>query len=55
MQNLMIYNRRNLLLVITPSEVLQMLDDITLEDITHVKKKFVIYKWHTIINVTGKI
>ena len=45
MQNLMIYNGRNLLTYgrsITPSEVLQMLDDITLEDINNVKKKFVI-------------
>ncbi len=56
-QNLMIYNGRNLLTYgrsITPSEVLQMLDDITLEDITHVKKEICDYSRHTIINVTGK-
>ena len=56
-QNLMIYNGRNLLTYgrpITPSEVLQMLDDITLEDINNVKKEICDYSRHTIINVTGK-
>lgn len=56
-QNLMIYNGRNLLTYgrsITPSEVLQMLDDITLEDINNVKKEICDYSRHIVINVTGK-
>ena len=57
-QNLMIYNGRNLLTYgrcITPSEVLNMLDDITLEDINDVKKEICIYDEFNIINVTGNI
>lgn len=56
-QNLMIYNGRNLHTYgrsITPSEVLQMLDDITLEDINNVKKEICDYSRHIVINVTGK-
>ena len=57
-QNLMIYNGRNLLTYgrcITPSEVLNMLDDITLEDINDVKKEICNYDEFNIINVTGNI
>lgn len=57
-QNLMIYNGRNLLTYgrcITPSEVLNMLDDITLEDINDVKKEIYNYDEFNIINVTGNI
>lgn len=57
-QNLMIYNGRNLLTYgrcITPSEVLNMLDDITLEDINDVKKEICNYDDFNIINVTGNI
>ena len=57
-QNLMIYNDRNLLTYgrcITPSEVLNMLDDITLEDINDVKKEICNYDEFNIINVTGNI
>lgn len=56
-QNLMIYNGRNLFTYgrsITPSEVLQILDDISLEDINNVKKEICDYSRHIIINVTGK-
>ena len=57
-QNLMIYNGRNLLTYgrcITPSEVLNILDDITLEDINDVKKEICNYDEFNIINVTGNI
>lgn len=57
-QNLMIYNGRNLLTYgrcITPSEVLNMLDHITLEDINDVKKEICNYDEFNIINVTGNI
>lgn len=55
-QNLMIYNGRNLLTYgrcITPSEVLQMLDDISLDDINEVKKEICDYDRFHIVNVTG--
>lgn len=55
-QNLMIYNGRNLLThgrCITPSEVLQLLDDISLDDINEVKKEICDYDRFNIINVTG--
>lgn len=55
-QNLMIYNGRNLLThgrCITPSEVLQMLDDISLDDINEVKKEICDYDRFHIVNVTG--
>lgn len=55
-QNLMIYNGRNLLThgrCITPSEVLQMLDDISLDDINEVKKEICDYDRFNIVNVTG--
>lgn len=57
-QNLMIYNGRNLLTYgrcITPSEVLNVLDAITLEDINDVKKEICNYDEFSIINVTGNI
>ena len=57
-QNLMINNARNLLTYgrcITPSEVLNMIDDITLDDINNVKKEICDYNNFNIINVTGNI
>ena len=54
----MINNARNLLTYgrcITPSEVLNMIDDITLDDINNVKKEICDYNNFNIINVTGNI
>ena len=56
-QSLMIFNGRNMLTYgrcISPSEVLQTIERITLDDINAIKYMIADYDSYSIINVTGK-